>query len=94
MLIDFYKYSVNGNDFVLIDNRRKFFDFFSEVAIINAREECNLSIKKICDRRMGVGADGVIFLGTEDPQTDFTMTYFNADGGMASMCGNGARATI
>jgi diaminopimelate epimerase len=75
----FCKYSSTGNDFLIFDNRLREIDQ-------------NPSLwKKICARRTGVGADGVIFL--EDSITaDFKMNYINADGHAVSMCGNGLRA--
>jgi len=52
-------------------------------------------VAALCDRRQGVGADGLIIIGPgAGPETDFRMTYFNADGGEAEMCGNGARCSV
>ena len=75
----FYKYSAAGNDFIIIDRR------------INDVTLSSEQIEKICHRRFGIGADGVIYI---DPSeiADFKMTYFNSDGAEASMCGNGARS--
>ena len=82
MIIHFYKMTGAGNDFVMLDNRD-----LSQSAVLDAE-----SIEAICDRRFGVGADGLI--AVEPPtgsEADFKMRYFNADGSEAEMCGNGAR---
>lgn len=80
MTIVFDKYQGNGNDFIIIDG-------------IN--EKIKLSPEKIrfmCDRHFGIGADGLIIL-KPDVKSDFKMMYYNSDGHLASMCGNGARCT-
>jgi diaminopimelate epimerase len=79
MVIPFDKYQGAGNDFVIIDNRRNIFDA--------ARSDL---IRRLCDRRFGIGADGLILISLHD-RADHEMRYFNADGKLGSMCGNGAR---
>lgn len=77
--IPFSKYHGAGNDFVMIDNRTAFFP----------KEDQQL-IERMCHRRFGVGADGLILLERAQGY-DFSMVYFNADGRQSSMCGNGGR---
>ncbi len=79
MRVPFVKMHGAGNDFVVIDHREAF--LAADLTVLVAR---------LCDRRRGVGADGVLLL-ERDPELDFAMRYFNADGGAASYCGNGAR---
>ncbi len=75
----FLKMHGAANDFVVIDHRRPFLP-----------EPLAPLVRRLCDRRRGVGADGLLLL-EGDPEHDFAMRYFNADGGPADYCGNGAR---
>ncbi len=79
MTMAFLKMHGAANDFVVIDHRRAFLG-----------EPLEGLFARLCDRRRGVGADGVLLLES-DPEVDFAMRYFNADGRPAEFCGNGAR---
>ncbi|OGI66380.1 diaminopimelate epimerase [Candidatus Nomurabacteria bacterium RIFCSPLOWO2_02_FULL_40_10] len=78
-MIAFHKYQGTGNDFIIIDNRDKKFD-----------AQNTKKIALLCDRHFGVGADGLILL-EKSSNADCFMNYYNSDGTVAEMCGNGVR---
>ncbi len=82
MEIHFFKYQGAGNDFIMVDNRDNKTD----------HHHPNL-IAKLCDRRFGIGGDGIMFLELTEGY-DFKMVYYNSDGQPSSMCGNGGRCIV
>jgi diaminopimelate epimerase len=82
MKLNFYKYQGAGNDFILVDNRDSGIDHHNSKLI-----------SKLCDRRFGIGGDGMMFLQNREGY-DFEMVYYNADGQPSSMCGNGGRCIV
>jgi diaminopimelate epimerase len=81
MNVSFNKYQGAGNDFIIIDNRE---------GEINPSD--SKLINKLCDRRFGIGADGLILI-SGCTKADYEMKYFNSDGKLGSMCGNGGRCS-
>ena len=82
MIIDFYKFQATGNDFILIDDRIEEFDL-----------DDNILIKSLCERRFGIGADGLILLRSHNVYK-FEMIFFNSTGERSTFCGNGGRCVI
>lgn len=81
--MNFWKYQGAGNDFIMIDQRQK-----QELT-----RQDTARIERLCNRRFGIGADGLILLNNK-PGYDFEMIYFNADGRESTMCGNGGRCIV
>jgi diaminopimelate epimerase len=78
-MLHFTKMNGAGNDFVMLDNRD------GRLVLDRVR------IARLCDRHRGIGADGLLLVEPAQDRADFRMRYYNADGGEAEMCGNGAR---
>src|SRR4028118_1566076 len=82
-MISFAKYHGTGNDFILIDNRE---------GCVHLSEA---TVARLCDRHLGIGADGLILLETSaSAEAFFSMVYYNSDGRVSSMCGNGGRCLV
>jgi len=77
--LHFTKYQGTGNDFIIIDNRQRQFE--------------QLDVAKLCHPKFGIGADGLMLLQNIDA-FDFEMVYYNSDGNIGSMCGNGGRCLV
>src|SRR5258705_6511254 len=82
MKIHFHKYQGTGNDFVILDNRNSQYNDISKE-----------QVKRICERRFGIGADGLMMLN-DKAGYDFEMKYYNSDGMEGSMCGNGGKCMV
>ena len=82
MKIHFFKYQGTGNDFIILDNRNWSYTSLTQQMV-----------KHLCDRRFGIGADGLMLLNSKTGY-DFDMKYYNADGREGSMCGNGGRCLV
>lgn len=81
MLLHFYKMNGAGNDFIMVDNR--------DLELSDVLDSD--TIAALCDRHRGVGADGLLAVEPAAGDADYRFRYYNADGGEAEMCGNGAR---
>ena len=79
MKLPFYKYQGTGNDFVIVNGIE-----------LNLNSIEYSVVKYICDRRFGIGADGLMII-SKSKDFDFEMIYYNSDGGLSTMCGNGGR---
>jgi len=84
MIIRFSKYQGTGNDFIMIDNRS---------SVLRNLENTSSLIARLCNRKFGIGADGLILVNSSTA-SDFEMSYYNADGKIGTMCGNGGRSCV
>jgi diaminopimelate epimerase len=80
--LHFHKYQGTGNDFIMIDG-------YDQLAPLLTQKQ----VAALCDRRFGIGADGLIIL-VKAPGYDFKMLYYNSDGRESTMCGNGGRCAV
>lgn len=85
MQLSFFKYQGAGNDFIIIDER--------ETSPVSTHPDKNKLIEFLCNRRFGIGADGLMLLKNH-ADFDFEMVYFNSDGLAGTMCGNGGRCLV
>ncbi|MGM9736132.1 MAG: diaminopimelate epimerase [Candidatus Cryptobacteroides sp.] len=90
MDISFYKYQGAGNDFLVADNRDGGLSCRDGVLSCQGG---SVAVADLCDRRYGIGADGLMLLESSDG-CDFRMVYFNSDGSGGMMCGNGGRCIV
>ena len=81
MKISFSKYNGAGNDFIVIDNR------YNKLSLTKSQ------IFKLCNRNVGIGADGIISIENSD-KTDFEILHYTSDGTLGSLCGNGSRCAV
>jgi diaminopimelate epimerase len=81
MVLEFHKYHGTGNDFILVDDRSSV--FYPDQTLI----------ARLCDRRFGIGSDGLLILRNK-AGFDFEMVYYNSDGSPATFCGNGSRCIV
>ena len=82
MIVGFYKYQGTGNDFIILDNRNNQYDGLT-----------SKEVSFLCNRKFGIGADGLMMMNTKEGY-DFEMKYYNSDGKISTMCGNGGRCMI
>ncbi len=86
-MLSFYKYQGLGNDFIILDEVKNHLSAFSS-------NEFKLFVRKACNRRFGIGADGLIIVSQTGVERNINMKIFNSDGSQAEMCGNGIRCLV
>ena len=89
----FYKYEVCGNDFIVIDNLKTKKDNNYKLFSLKKNTDISVTIERICDRNFGIGADGLIIIN-KSLKYNFSMNYYNSNGKVSTLCGNGARACV